>query len=179
MYPVIRLIKNLWLASKKPKISYLDTSSITFRCRPWDLDMFNEMNNGRVLTLYDIGRFDLSVRCNLHSALKRNRWAIVVAGSSVRYRKRIHLFDKITMYSRCVGFDQRWIYIEQSMWVNGEPCSSLLLRGGVTSKNGLVPPDKVIEQMGESVTPVELPMWVNEWIDSEQHRPWPPLDKKN
>ncbi len=84
MYPLARFIKVLFKARKKPKIGYLDSSSIEFRCRPWDLYMYNEMNNGRVMTLYDLGRFDLSYRNRFAKVLMKNRWATVVALLSIR-----------------------------------------------------------------------------------------------
>ncbi len=174
MYPIARFIKVFFSAKKKSKISFLEPSATEFSCHPWDLDMFNEMNNGRVMTLYDLGRFDLSFRTNLFKIMKENNWAMVVAGSSVRYRKRIKAFDKISMYSQCVGIDDKWLYIEQSMWVNGQPCSSVLIRGGISSKQGLVPPKSLLEQLGYEDNNEPLPAWVNEWIASEQHRPWPP-----
>lgn len=174
MYPFFRLAKIAYQASRRSKINYDEPSSIEFRCHPWDLDMFNEMNNGRVATLYDLGRFDLSIRGNLLPAMRKNRWALVVAGSSVRYRKRIHMFDKITMHSRFLGFDERWMYIEQSMWVKGEPASSILIRGGVTGREGLISPEQIKQAVGAEDTQFELPQWALEWIDSEQHRPWPP-----
>jgi len=174
MYPLSRFISVITKARKKSKIDYDQPSTIQFRCRPWDLDMFNEMNNGRVLTLYDLGRFDLSVRCGLLKTLQQNKWAIVVAGSSVRYRKRIKAFNKICMHSQLVGFDDKWLYISQSMWVGENACSSVLIRGGVTGKNGLIPPKQVIQAMGTEYKELEKPLWVSEWIDSELHRPWPP-----
>ncbi|WP_298444350.1 acyl-CoA thioesterase [uncultured Ferrimonas sp.] len=174
MYPFFRLAKTIFNAKKKSQIAYTDPSSIEFRCHPWDLDLFNEMNNGRVATLYDLGRIDLSIRGKLMPALLKNKWALVVAGSSVRYRKRIHMFDKITMHSRFIGFDDRWMYLEQSMWVRGEPCSSILIRGGVTGKQGLIAPAEIKAALGAEESEFTLPDWVHQWIDSEQHRPWPP-----
>ncbi|WP_440876802.1 acyl-CoA thioesterase [Thalassotalea sp. PLHSN55] len=175
MYPLARFMKVYFGAKKKTPIHYLEPSSIEFRCHPWDLDMFNEMNNGRVMTLYDLGRFDLSFRNSLFKVMKQHKWAMVVAGSSVRYRKRIMSFDKITMHSQCVGSDDKWIYMVQSMWVKGEPCSSVLVRGGITSRDGLVSPEKLVTAMGFEFNEQALPLWVQEWIDSEQHRPWPPV----
>lgn len=174
MYPFFRLIKTSLQAKRKPKLSYSELSSISFYCHPWDIDMFNELNNGRVLTLYDLGRTDLGVRCDLMATLLKQKWSLVVAGSSVRYRKRVRMFDKITMHTQCVGTDDKWVYLEQSMWVKGQPCSSVLIRSGITSKQGIVPPAQVFEAMGQKKNEDELPLWVREWIDSEQHRPWPP-----
>lgn len=175
MYPFLRLAKVMWQAKRNTSIHVTDKSEISFSCHPWDLDIFNEMNNGRVLTLYDLGRTELGIRCGLMDVLASKRWALVVAGSSVRYRKRVHMFHKVKMYTQCVGWDERWMYVEQSMWVDGQPCSSVLIRAGVTSKSGLILPQQILEAMDEPVESPELPQWVTEWVESEQHRPWPPL----
>lgn len=175
MYPFARLAKTYWNASRAKPLHFTDKSNITFACHPWDLDIFNEMNNGRVLTLYDLGRTELGIRCGLMKVLAKKRWALVVAGSSVRYRNRVHMFNKVTMHTQCVGWDERWLYLEQSMWVKGKPCSSVLIRAGVTSKQGLVAPQQILEALGESIDTPKLPQWVKEWVDSEEHRPWPPI----
>ncbi len=59
MYPLIRLLSTSVKARFAEKISIFDVCETRFRCRPWDLDMFMEVNNGRLLTLYDLGRFAL------------------------------------------------------------------------------------------------------------------------
>lgn len=174
MYPVFRLIKTMFQARNAPKVPYSSPNTIEFYCHPWDLDMFNEMNNGRVLTLFDLGRFSLGIRSDLLKVLGENKWALVVAGSTTRYRKRIKMFDKITMHTRCTGIDEKWFYIEQSMWVKGQPCSSVLIRGGISSKNGLVDPAELIKLMGQEVEESDLSEWTKEWIESEKARPWPP-----
>ena len=136
MYPFIRYTSTIARAALQVKkgntLTFKDTSEISFRCRLTDIDNFLEMNNGRVLTLFDMGRTDFAVRSGLGTQLLKQRWGLVVAGSTIQYRKRIRAFDKVTMKTRIVGFDERWIYIEQSMWVKGKPCSSALLRTGVT-----------------------------------------------
>ncbi|MEZ5476592.1 MAG: acyl-CoA thioesterase [Thiolinea sp.] len=101
-----------------------------FSLPPWDLDMFGEMNNGRVLTLYDLGRFDLVIRTGFMKIMRAQRWGLVVAGASVRYRRRVRLFDRVRLRTQIVGFDQRWIYIVQSMWVGGQPTSPLCCAPG-------------------------------------------------
>lgn len=157
MYPFFRLAKTIIQSKKQPTLSYTQQDEIQFRCHPWDIDLFLELNNGRILTLYDLGRTALSVKCGLMSTLKKKRWGLVVAGSSVRYRKRIHMFDKITMKTQCVATDDKWFYLEQSMWVKGEPCSSVLIRAGVTSKQGIVAPLDVVDAAGVSPADNETP----------------------
>ncbi len=177
MYPVSRLFLSTLKARRGQKtepLSFDGVGEITFRCRPWDLDMFMEMNNGRILTLYDLGRFDLSIRGGLMDVLKRQKWGFSVAGSSVRYRKRVRLFDKVTMRSQLVGIDERWFYIAQSMWVKGEPTSALLVRTCVTTRGRSVPTSDVRDALGASDWSFSVPDWVTNWDKADKTRPWPP-----
>lgn len=174
MYPLFRLLSGRIRAAFKDKVSIGQAVETTFYCRPWDLDMFMEMNNGRVLTLYDLGRFELAARSGLMTVLRQQRWGLVVAGASVRYRKRVKLFDKVTMHTQIAGFDERWIYIVQSMWVRGEATSSVLLRTGVTHRGKVIPSVAIKQAMNQESWELAPTGWVKEWIDSEEHRQWPP-----
>ena len=174
MYPLFRLLISTARAALAQHTTPPDTSEVVFRCRPWDLDTFLEMNNGRILTLYDLGRFDLAIRSGFLKQLRAQNWGLVVAGGSVRYRKRVRLFDKVTMKTRILGHDNRWIYMYQSMWVKGKPCSSLLVRTGVTSKGRTVDTQKVISTMGYELPEQTLPDWAGAWIEADNKRPWPP-----
>ena len=80
------------------------------------------MNNGRILTLYNLSRMNFAVRTGLGRQLFKQRWNLIVAGTRIQYRKRVRAFDKVTMKTQIAGIDARWIYIEQSMWVKGKPC---------------------------------------------------------
>lgn len=174
MYPVIRLITTTLRSMRADKIPVTDSSETRFMCRPWDLDIFMEMNNGRVLTLYDLGRFDLAIRTGLSKSLHKNKWGLVVAGSSIRYRRRIRAFDKVTINTRVASIDERWVYIIQSMWVKDQPMSSVLLRTGVTEKGKVIPTEAIKKELGAEDWNPEPADWVKEWIISEAARQWPP-----
>lgn len=174
MYPFLRLRRVLAEARRREPLPIDGVSVITLRCWPWDIDMFNELNNGRAMTLYDLGRFDLAVRCGLSKALKERKWGLAVAGGSIRFRKRVRVFDRIEMRSQAVGRDARWVYIAQSMWVAGAPASASLLRTCVTSSDGIVPTDKIAEAFGVAWR-VDAPDWAQAWIAADEQRPWPPV----
>ena len=143
-------------------------------CWPWDLDPWRELNNGRTLTLYDLGRLPLGQRTGLHKVLVSRGWGMTVAGNTTRYRARVRMFDRVTMVTRAFGWDQRFIYMEQSMWKGGTCTSHMLIRSAVTSKEGIVPPARVLEAMGLSGESPVLPAWVQAWVEAEAQRPWPP-----
>ena len=110
----------------------------------------------------------------LGTQLLKQRWGLVVAGSTIQYRKRIRAFEKVTMKTKIVGFDERWIYIEQSMWVKGKPCSSALLRTGVTKGGKVIETARVLAALDQSDWQLPPSGYVAEWIVSDADRPWPP-----
>ena len=179
MYPFIRYATTIAHAALQVKkgntLPLSEVGEITLRCRLTDIDNFLEMNNGRVLTLYDLGRTDFAVRTGLGKQLLKQRWGLVVAGSTIQYRKRIRAFNKVTMKTQIVGFDKRWIYVEQSMWVKGKPCSSALLRTGVTEGGKVIETARVFAALGKSDWELPPTGYMAEWIESDKDRPWPPM----
>lgn len=176
MYPVIRLAWQMWKVRSAPRLSFEDTHESYHLCLPWDLDIFSELNNGRTLTLYDLGRIPLGHRAGLTAALRRRGWGMTVAGSCPRYRRRITNFQRFRMTSRGIGWDDRFLYVEQAMWLpNGECAGHVLVRSAVTSKDGIVPPSELLKEMGHEGAQLDPPDWALAWIEAEAQRPWPPM----
>lgn len=174
MYPILRLAWALAVQTGRPRLRPVDTLATRLRCWPWDLDMFLELNNGRTLTLYDLGRLPFAMRTGLTTAMRRQGWGFATLGVSVRYRHPVRAFDRLTMLTSAPGWDDRFIYIDQSLWRGSECCNQMLMRCAVTSKAGIVPPARVAEVLGIEPTPPRLPGWVTAWIEAEGERPWPP-----
>jgi acyl-CoA thioesterase FadM len=176
MYPLVRMVKEVWVARGGDPLPLTATHVSHHRCWPWDLDIWFELNNGRALTLYDLGRIPLAMRTGLVGALRRNRWGLTMAGASVRYRRRIRAFQRIEMRSRAVTWDARFIYLEQSMWTTAGDCAGhVLYRSAVTGREGIVPPATVLAAMGQETAPPPVPDWIAAWITAEDARPWPPM----
>ena len=175
MYPLIRFAKEMIKFRNAPKLGPLDSHISTHMCWPWDLDPWIELNNGRTLTLYDLGRLPLAVRTGLVTVLREKGWGLTVAGNTTRYRRRIRAFDRFTMVSRMIGWDHRFFYIEQSMWRKGECANQMLLRMACTGPNGIVVPEEVLAAFGTDLASPELPDWVAAWIAADGLRPWPPV----
>lgn len=90
MYPFLRLgthaIKSAIKQKQGHSLQLTDTSEITLTANINDIDNFFEMNNGRIFTLFDLGRNDLAIRSGLAKKLFKHRWGLVVAGSTIQYR---------------------------------------------------------------------------------------------
>jgi len=176
MYPFVRLVKEVIKSSRMPTLSALGSHVSYHRCWPQDIDNFLEMNNGRILTILDLGRTGLAQRVGLLRALQKNRWGLTMAGTSVRYRKRIRPFVKFRIVSKALGWSDRFLYIEHSIWIGNECAVQALFRSAVTDKNGIVNPARVFAAVGMDQPSPEKPAWVQAWIDADNTRPWPPED---
>jgi acyl-CoA thioesterase FadM len=176
MYPVLRFAWQFYRHRNDPPLSLADTHVSQHLCLPWDLDLWWELNNGRTLTLYDLGRLPFARRSGLLRVVRQKGWFLTVAGASIRYRRRVQMFDRLTMRSRAAGWDERFFYVEQSMWKsNGDCASHVLLRMAVADKAGLVPAPDLAAAMGFAGPPPALPDWVAAWAAAEALRPWPPM----
>lgn len=175
MYPIIRIAKEIIKHRNAAPLGLFDTHVSHHICWPVDIDIWMELNNGRTLTLYDLGRIVMFHRMGLTAVMREKQWAGTVAGSSVRYRRRVRMFDRIEMHSRIAGWDGRFLYLVQSMWRDGECTSEGLFRNAVTSRKGLVPMDEAAQGIGFTGTPPELPGWITAWAAAEAQRPWPPI----
>ena len=136
--------------------------------------MFGELNNGRILTLFELGRWQSAVRMGLTRIFLKDRITLAVAGASVRYRRRIALFHRYRIQTRFLGHGERFIYVEQSMWQGETPCHHMVLRFAVRDKGKTVPPREFLERAGLPVEQPGMPDWVRAWSDADDLRPWPP-----
>lgn len=184
MYPYLRLanliVKSSIKTKKEGNIGLTDQTEYHFRANISDIDNYLEMNNGRILTLFDLGRTDLAIRTGLAKQLLKNGWGLVVAGSTVQYRKRVRAFHQVTIKTQVVAIDDKWFYVEQSMWVKNQCANTALLRTAVTSlKTGkVIPTDKVLSKLGYDTVSLPPNEWVQAWIDADKLRPFAKPNKE-
>ena len=73
MYPYLRLTRVLFQSKFKPKLDFHSEEFDTIKLSVWpqDIDPFLELNNGRYVTLLDLGRFGYGARVDIKEFLKR------------------------------------------------------------------------------------------------------------
>lgn len=174
MYPFVRFAKEMLRHRRAPALGLWEEHVTTLVCWPWDIDFWFEMNNGRTLTLYDLGRIPHLRRIGLMSVLGRHGWGLAVAGSAVRYRRRVTTFQRLTLRSRLLGWDDRFLYTGQSIWVGEDCANAAVLRIAVLEDRKMIPPVRALSALGHPGDPPPLPDWIAAWAAAEALRPWPP-----
>lgn len=176
MYPYLRFAKEFIKFRNAPALAFDGLHVSQHMCLPWDIDPFMELNNGRTLTLLDLGRLLLAKRTGLLTLLRRKGWGMTMAGVYVRYRRRIKMFERFETRSRTIGWDDKFLYFEQSMWKrNGECANHAVYRAAITDVAGIVPCARAVAEFDPDASLMQLPDWVQSWVEAEKARPWPPM----
>jgi acyl-CoA thioesterase FadM len=167
---MVLLFRTLWKGLTlrfRPPLEPLGTSVLAFRVWPNDLDVNIHMNNGRFLSVMDLGRFDLTFRTGLGKAMLRNRWMPLVGGVTIRYRRSLDPFEAYTLQTRLLTWDDKWFYLEQRFLKRGgELAAEGLVRALFRGKDGNVAVAEVLEQMGYAGPQPDLPESIRHWTEA-------------
>lgn len=158
----------LWLRNRRaPRSNVWDTISTPFRVAPSDLDVLRHMNNGKYLTIMDLGRVDLMQRAGMWDALNQRGWYPVVAGQTITYRRSLKLGQRFDLQTRVVGFDDRWIFLEQAFVVGDAVHARAAVRARFLKRTGgSVEHDELEDLVGGFPDHLELPEWMIDWTEN-------------
>ena len=164
------LVRLVWMglgAWTRPGLGLFDESAVTLRVWPTDLDVYGHMNNGRYLTVMDLGRTDLLIRSGLVKEAMRRRWGPLLGGATIRYRRSLTPLRRYQLRTRIVGWDDKWFYIRQQFTRRDEVMATALVKGLLRGPDGNVAPSDVFVLVGGPIESPELPPEVTRWIETE------------
>lgn len=126
-----------------------DLDHCSMRVWPNDLDFNFHMNNGRFLTILDIGRTRMSLRSGLYQKAQKMGWGYgVVGGSSITYLKSLAPFQKFTLKTKLAGHFDGWFFIEQRFESKGKLIAAALVKVAFVRKGKKIPATEIMEGMG-------------------------------
>lgn len=154
---------------KRARLSIWDTSRTPMRVTLTDLDLLRHVNNGKYLTMLDLGRMDLLMRSGFWARITQLGWYPVVAGQTITYRRSLTLGQRFDVYSRILGYHSRWVYVEQT-FCRGETvyAQAIIRTRFLRSAGGSVELDEIRSIAGEAPDGREVPQWVRDWTDGSR-----------
>lgn len=153
----VRLLYRLIASRWAPQLAVLDVGRVMMRVLPGDLDILWHMNNGRYLTIMDLGRLDFMIRTGMLAELRQRKWFPVVAALVIHYKRPLKLWQRFEMTTQVVGWDDRWIYLRQEFHSGGKLAASALIKGMFRSAEGAVPTAAVVALSGFTGASPEIP----------------------
>jgi acyl-CoA thioesterase FadM len=141
---LLRLFYLLLTVRQRSIVEVLGPCTSHFKVLPNDLDVLRHMNNGRYFSIMDLARVDLMARSGLWLQLKQQGWYPVVVHESMIFRKSLKLWDRYSVRTTVLGWDDKHIVMEQSFY-----------RAQVEVARGIVKAC-MLKKSGGSVNTVEL-----------------------
>lgn len=165
---LLRFIKVWLLATFGSRRAPLSESRVNLRVWPNDLDLNIHVNNGRYLTLMDLGRMDLMFRSGAIKLWLKNGWQPLVGLSMCRHFKALRLFQPFTLSSKILGWDEKWIYFEQRFEAAGRLYALGVVKGLMAGSQGPVPTARLLEVLDIHEPSPALPPYVKQWLAAER-----------
>ncbi|WP_307370977.1 thioesterase family protein [Microbacterium sp. W4I4] len=149
------------------RMDVTDIGRIRLTTLPTDLDILRHMNNGRYLSLFDLGRWDLLIRTGLFDVMKDRGWYAVVSSETVTFRKSLQLWQRFDIESRFIGHDDRALFLEHRAVVDGEVYARVIMRARMLRRNGgLVHHDELFATVGRPEGVPEIDDWIHDWVSA-------------
>lgn len=164
-------IFHVWLTwRRRPPVKINEVSRLDLRVWPTDLDVYNHMNNGVFLTLMDIGRYDHFLRSGIWQKWNKLGWFPIVVNSTISYRKALLPWQKFTLETKVLGWDEIAYYVEQRFVRDGEIYARAIMRGRFLKRSwGTLTPEEVMKGSGGwPGDKPELPKWIVQWAKEAQ-----------
>jgi acyl-CoA thioesterase FadM len=140
------LLRGHWLAALR-----LDATLIQhWRVLPNDLDINLHMNNGRYLTMVDLGLMEFFTRSGFLKSLLAQGWRPMAGGVQMSFRRDLKLFQRYELHFRWLCSDERWNYMAVEFIRHGVVHAAGMMRGGAVGRKGIVPTSRYDEHFPEA-----------------------------
>jgi len=171
--PWLRFIRISLSLIGKSRVDLLATTRVRVRIWPNDLDLNMHVNNGRYLTLADLGRGDWFMRTGVYQAAKRQGVFPLVGDAFAKYRRELRAFQMVDIESRLVGWSGRWGFLEHRFIRHGRVVAMVGVRGAFRGPNGTLNSWEFLSKLQKSESagvPVSppLPEWARAFHDSSE-----------
>ena len=168
MVVLFRLIWAIFRALLKPHLDLLGESAVTMRVWPNDLDLNVHMNSGRYGSMMDIGRVEILARSGLLRKVFARGWRPIAAAVTIRYRRSLLPFQRFTVRTRVICWDDKWLYFRHVIECRGEVAAVAYVRGLLRGKEGNVAPARILALAGTpDLQSPPMPDDVARWVAVE------------
>jgi acyl-CoA thioesterase FadM len=167
---LLRFLLVLLRATCRSRLAPLDTSVIRLRVWLTDLDVFMHMNNGRYLSLMDLGRIDFLVRIGFWREARRRRWYPIVRSGLINYRRPLTLFESYELRTKLIGWDERWFYMEQQFIRNGVIAAAATMKTMIRNAAGAISTADALAALGYFQPSPALPDHIAVLARKDRHK---------
>lgn len=122
-----------------------------YRVLPHDMGFRNHLPNYRYLSFIELNITRWLLACCHQKGIEPLQW--IIAMQEMVYLKEIKFLDKMTVNSKLVGWDHKYIYFESRFFVKSQLMGVGMTKFVLMSKQGKCEPSR-LDMVGEQLTDV-------------------------
>ncbi|MBV8612958.1 MAG: thioesterase family protein [Acetobacteraceae bacterium] len=170
MNPIIRFVITLVSASLASRVGVNDVARIRMRVLPNDLDLNLHMTNARYLAIFDIAGMEFMIRAGLGRLMVGRGLRPLIGGRMIRHRFGVRAFERFTVSTRVLCWDDKWFYLDQRMETERGVAAIVLTKGLVrdAARAQTVRPDELLRSLGVAGEAPSITPEITRWLAAEQ-----------
>jgi len=141
----------------------LETTRVTLRVYPNDLDANLHLNNGRYLVLADLGRADWFMRTGMLAQAARRGALPIISDALAKFRRELKLLQRFEIETRLAGWEKRWLFLEHRFVHAGSTVGVVAVRVVLRARRRTLDPSEILEALGRHHASPPLPAWIAHW----------------
>ena len=146
-----RMLRMLIVALFRKTVFNMGGESISrFIVMPWDCGL-TTVTNDRYHAFMDIGRIDLVIGFGWGWILLKNRWNPFVRHVDLRYKHPLKLFQRFTLRTRIIYWDDRYFWMEHLFERNNRTVAVGISKSLARSPKGPVRPAQAIRELNRNL----------------------------
>ena len=158
-----RLLILLFKIYFSPKRHPLDISITNFRVLPTDCDLNFHLTSSRYPAFMEAASFHHAGQMGILSKLLKRRCFPINVNYDVTYIRPIKPFEKFSVVSRTVTWNDKYLYKEHRFEVDGELRAFGMVRAVFVCKKVVISMGEIKALMGEQVITPDVPEAVLKW----------------
>jgi acyl-CoA thioesterase FadM len=166
VFPWLRTIRVGLSLIGQSQVDLLATTRIRLRVWPNDLDANLHVNNGRYLTLADIGRMHWFASAGLMGVARQQRAFPVVGDAIAKFRRELNAFQTFEIHTRMIGWDHKWGFMEHRFLRDSRVLGVVAIRGVFKGPNGSIDPNVFLAALSHATPSPPLPEWAQSFHSS-------------
>lgn len=117
---ISQIIKSITQMRKPATIKPLGYSVTHYRVWPHQIDYNFHLNNAKYISILEKSRWVLFRENGWFTKLLKARTNLVIASMEITFIREIKLFKSFDVHSRILTWDEKYIYVEQRITVEGQ-----------------------------------------------------------
>lgn len=150
--------------------SFHEVVSVFSRVKLRDIDTNLHLTNSRYLLYLDRGRVSCMFEIDILKRFIRAKIGMVVSSINITYVREIKPFEKFEIKSAFLGWDDKYIYFSQEIYVGDQLRSTAMSRTCPLYQGKALAPMVAFEKVGLDVPCKPLPKLVVEWSEGLKAR---------